>query len=168
MMINKKTVQENVVLFHHGIEHVEKILEENHWLDIPVDLTDTIMHYVLPALQDPTGVSRNCVLVDVLDHHRSSYKLLKTLFQSDHHLINDIVAQNVLVLYIIVSIRTEPFQTTYDVLAQEGYDRFPDNDSLQYLSFLSQYDEMDEIVPLLYEQSQYARKLYEIVPKIFT
>lgn len=148
-------LQEKIHNFNQAIDYVEDILHKNHHLDINIDLPEDVINKMVPVLEDE--IARNCVIMDILDKFRPSYKLFKEFIRSDRE-ISETAMSNALCLYIITMIRADNMFTFYDEVAQESSLRYPNNMLLKTLSDYSHTGDIDDSILGLYTASQQYKK----------
>lgn len=152
-------LQEKIDDFNQAIDYIEKVLEENHYLDINIDLPEDVVNKILLVLED--SIARNCVIMDALNRFRPAYKLLKEFVTSDIE-VSETAMSNALCLYIITMIRADNMFTFYDKIAQESSLKYPSNMLLKTLSDYSHTGDIDDILLGLYTASQQYKKEYGI------
>lgn len=152
-------LQEKIDDFNQAIDYIEKVLEENHYLDINIDLPEDVVNKILLVLED--SIARNCVIMDALNRFRPAYKLLKEFVTSDIE-VSETAMSNALCLYIITMIRADNMFTFYDKIAQESSLKYPSNMLLKTLSDYSHTGVIDDILLGLYTASQQYKKEYGI------
>lgn len=148
-------LQEKIDDFNQAIDYIEKVLEENHYLDINIDLPEDVVNKILLVLED--SIARNCVIMDALNRFRPAYKLLKEFVTSDIE-VSETAMSNALCLYIITMIRADNMFTFYDKIAQESSLKYPSNMLLKTLSDYSHTGDIDDILLGLYTASQQYKK----------
>lgn len=153
-MDNKK-IQEKVDDFCQSIDYVENVLIDNHYLDVEIKFPDNILNFIISGLEDYSV--RNCLIMDILDRNRASYKLLKDFINTSPN-ISDTAMSNALCLYIISMIRVDSMFTFYDDIAQLSHQKYPDNHFLKILANYSRNGDIDEMLPNIYAGSQQIRK----------
>lgn len=152
-------LQEKINNFNQAIDYIEKVLEENHYLDINIDLPEYVVNKILLVLED--SIARNCVIMDALNRFRPAYKLLKEFVASDIE-VSETAMSNALCLYIITMIRADNMFTFYDKIAQKSSLKYPSNMLLKTLSDYSHTGDIDDILLGLYTASQQYKKEYGI------
>lgn len=148
-------IQTKVNNFRQAIDYTEIFLRDNHNLDVKLNLDDNIIGLMIPALED--AQARNCLIMDVLDRYRPSYKLLRE-FINTSSVTSDTAMSNALCLYIITMIRADSMFTFYDDVAQLACQKYPENHFLRTLSDYSYTGDIDEILLGVYTGSQQHKK----------
>lgn len=148
-------IQEKVNGFCESIDYVENILINNHHLDVKIKFPDNILNLIISGLENSSV--RNCLIMEILDRNRSSYKLLKEFINVSPN-VSETVMSNALCLYILAMIRVDSMFTFYDDVAQLSHQKYPNNHFLKILAKYSLTGDIDEILPNVYTGSQQIRK----------